>query len=210
MLFASVDTNKHYTRSKYMAIFRRNTEQQAAEAALLRALYSTAIAAADAYAVARERAGEQDLAALFDKLRSDHLRYASDLKKRVARLGADPEARTGLIEAGGRVFAVLHAAGTERDVLTGMRAGEEQGVVLCRETLQHAELSRKNKDLVAAYQETHLNAVKTLSEQIALRGGTLPNSIQYYLPAWARYPQPGFWIAQGALVALGYWLGRRK
>ncbi len=193
-----------------MAMFRRNTEQQAAEAALLRALYSTAIAAADAYAVARERAGEQDLATLFGKLRSDHLRYANDLKKRVARLGADPEARTGAIEAGGRAFAVLHAAGTERDVLAGMRAGEEQGVVLCRETLEHAELSRKNKDLVASYQETHLEAVKTLSEQIALRGGTLSNSIQYYLPAWARYPQPGFWIAQGALVLLGYWFGRRK
>jgi hypothetical protein len=193
-----------------MAIFARNTEQRMAEAALLRALYSTAIAAADAYAVARERAGEQDLAALFAKLRGDHLRYANDLKKRVARLGADPEARTGAIEAGGRAFAVLHAAGTLRDVLVGMRAGEEQGVVLCRETLEHAELSRKNKSLVAAYQETHLDAVRTLSEQIALRGGTLSNSIQYYLPAWLRYPQPGFWIAQAALVALGYWFGRRK
>lgn len=193
-----------------MAFFRRNEAQRQAEAALLRGLRSTAIAAADAYAVARERANEADLADLFSNLRSEHQRYADTLGKRVARLGADPDARTGAIEAGGRAFALLHAAGTVRDVLAGMRAGEEQGVVLCREALEHTDLGSKSKGLVASYQQTHLQAVKTLSEQIALRGGALPNSLQYYVPAWLRYPQPGFWIAQTALVGLGYWLGRRK
>ncbi len=193
-----------------MAFFRKNETQRQAEAAVLRGLRSTAIAAADAYAVARERVNEGDLADLFSNLRSEHLRYATDLGKRVARLGADPDARTGAIEAGGRAFATLHAAGTVRDVLAGMRAGEEQGVVLCREALEHAELGNKNKGLIASYQQTHLQAVKTLSEQIALRGGVLPNSLQYYVPTWLRYPQPGFWIAQTALVGIGYLLGRRK
>jgi hypothetical protein len=193
-----------------MALFRRNEAQRQAEAAVLRGLRSTAIAAADAYAVARERAGKADLADLFSTLRSEHLRYADNLGKRVVRLGSDPDARTGAIEAGGRAFAALHAAGSLRDVLAGMRAGEEQGVVLCREALEHTDLGSKSKGLIASYQETHLDAVKTLSEQIALRGGALPNSLQYYVPAWLRYPQPGFWITQTALVWLGYWLGRRK
>jgi hypothetical protein len=193
-----------------MAFFRRNEAQRQAEAALLGGLRSTALAAADAYAVARERANEHDLVDLFGNLRSEHLRYADNLGKRVAQLGSDPDARTGVVEASGRAFATLHAAGTVRDVLAGMRAGEEQGVVLCREALEHTELGSKNKGLIASYQQTHLQAVKTLSEQIALRGGALPTSLQYYVPAWLLYPQPGFWIAQTALVALGYWLGRRK
>jgi hypothetical protein len=193
-----------------MAIFERNTEGRAAEGALLRGLYGTAIAAADAYATARERVEEGEVADLFDRLRSEHLRFADNLKKRVARLGVDPEARSGLIEVGGRGFALLHAAGSVADVLAGMRAGEEQGVILCREALQHTDLSSKSKGLVESYKQTHLRAVRDLSEQIALHGGAVQNSVQYYLPSWLRYPSPGFWIAQGALLLLGYLFGRQR
>jgi hypothetical protein len=192
-----------------MAIFGRNKEQQAAEAALLRGLYSTALAAADAYATAIEQVEEQDVASLLRKLQSEHLRFANELKKRVARLDAEPEARSGLTEAGGRAFAMLHAAGSLPDVLAGMRAGEEQGVVLCREALEHADLGGKSKALIAAYKQTHLGAIRDLSEQIALHGGTVQNSLQYYVPGWLRYPSPGFWVAQGVLLLLGYLWGRR-
>ncbi len=176
---------------------------------MLRGLYSTALAAADAYATAIERVEEQDVASLLRKLQSEHLRFANELKKRVARLDAEPEARTGLTEAGGRAFAMLHAAGSLPDVLAGMRAGEEQGVVLCRETLEHADLSGKSKALIEAYKQTHLGAIRDLSEQIALHGATVQNSVQYYVPGWLRYPSPGFWVAQGVLLLLGYLWGRR-
>jgi len=191
-----------------MAWFGRNKEQQAAEAALIRGFYTTALAAADSYDVAMGRVEEGDIFELFGKLRTSHLDFADDLKKRVKKLGADPEDRSGLGELGGRTLTRINTAGSVRDLLIAMRRGEENGVAMCREALEDVELSGKSKSLLESYQRAHIDNIRDLSEQIALRGGLAETSAEFYVPQWLRFPGLGFWLAQGALVVLGYLFGR--
>lgn len=193
-----------------MAWFRRQTEQEAAEATLIRTFYTTALAAADSYDVAKSRVEEADLADLFDKLRASHLDFADDLKKRVKQLGSDPEARTGLGEAGGRLITQINRAGSVRDLLIALRSGEENGVAMCRETLAYTDLSRKSRKLLQSYMQGHINNIRDLSEQIAMRGGLAETSAAFYGPQWLRYPKAGFWLLESALVGLGYLIGRSR
>lgn len=191
-----------------MAWFGRNKEQQAIEEMHIRTFYSTALAAADSYEVAGERVEEGDVAKMFSKLRASHLDFASDLKKQVKRLGGDPEDRTGLAEAGGRTLARINAAGSVRDLLISMRQGEENGVAMCREALEQLPLSGRSRSLIEAYNRAHIDNIRDLSEQIALRGSYVGTSAEFYAPQWLRYPKAGFWALEGALVLLGYLFGR--
>jgi hypothetical protein len=193
-----------------MAWFGRRTEQEAAEAALMRTFYTTALAAADSYDVAKDRVEEGELAALFDRLRASHLDFAGDLKKRIKQLGADPEERTGLAEVGGRLITQINRAGSDRDLLIALRSGEENGVAMCREVLENADLTRKSRNLLTSYMQAHINNIRDLSEQIAIRGGLAETSAAFYGPQWLRYPKAGFWLLEGALVGLGYLIGRSK
>lgn len=191
-----------------MAWFGRNKEQQAIEEMHIRTFYSTALAAADSYEVAQGRVEDGDVATLFGKLRASHLDFASDLKKQVKRLGGDPEDRTGLAEASGRTLARINAAGSVRDLLISMRQGEENGVAMCREALEQLPLSGKSRSLIEAYNRTHIDNIRDLSEQIALRGSYVGTAAEFYAPQWLRYPKAGFWALEGALVLLGYLFGR--
>lgn len=191
-----------------MAWFGRNTEQQRAEAALVKTFYSAALAAADSYTRAIERVDEGEVATLFAKLRERHTDFADDFRKRVKKLGADPEERTGLGEFGGRLAARINAVGSIRDLLISMRQGEENGVAMCREALEEADLSGKSESLIEAYNRAHIDHIRDLSEQIALRASVLGSGIELGSPQWLRYPKAGFWALQGVVLGLGYLFGR--
>jgi hypothetical protein len=191
-----------------MAWFGRNKEQQAAEEKQVRVFYGAAMAAADSYEVAQGRVEEGDLHKLFGTLRTRHLDFAEDAKKRVKRLGGDPDELTGIMELGGRTITRINAAGSVRDLLISLRQGEENGVAMCREALEEFDLSGKSRSLIEAYNRTHIDNIRDLSEQIALRGTYVGTSAEFYAPQWLRYPKAGFWALEGALVVLGYLFGR--
>lgn len=191
-----------------MAWFGRDKTQQAMEVTHLETFYTTALAAADSYDVALNRIEESDLSKLFAKLRATHLEFADDLRKRIKRLGGDPEARTGLGEAAARTLTRIQSAGSVRDLLIAMRQGEENGVAMCREALEELELSGKTRSLLESYSRAHIDSIRDLSEQIALRGSLVGTGAEFYAPQWLRYPKAGFWLLEGALVLLGYLFGR--
>lgn len=191
-----------------MAWFGRNKEQDTIEEMHIRTFYAAALAAADSYEVAQGRIDEGDVYALFGKLRASHLDFADDLKKRVKKLGGDPEDRTGLAELGARTQARINSAGSIRDLLISMRLGEENGVAMCREALEELTLSGKSRSLIEAYNRTHIDNIRDLSEQIALRGTYVGTSAEFFAPQWLRYPKAGFWALEGALILLGYLFGR--
>jgi hypothetical protein len=191
-----------------MAWFGRNKEQQSAEALIMTGFYASALAAAESYDVAMNRIEEGDIFTLFGKLRSAHLDYADDFKKRIKKLGGDPEARTGAMEQSVRTVTRLQAAGSIRDVLIAMRQGEENGVAMCRETLEETSLSGKSRSLIESYNRTHIDHIRDLSEQIALRGTYVGTSAEFFAPQWMRYPKAGFWLLEAAVLGLGYLFGR--
>lgn len=191
-----------------MALFGRNKEQQAAEILLLKGFYAAALASADSYDVAMNRVEEGDVYKLFGKLRASHLDYADDFKKRIKKLGGDPEDRTDLPQAAARIITRINSAGSIRDLLIAMRQGEENGVAMCRETLEEAQLSSRSKSLIEAALQSHIDNLRDLSEQIALRGTYAGTTAEFSAPQWLRYPQWGFWLLEGALVLLGYLFGR--
>ncbi|WP_026369523.1 DUF2383 domain-containing protein [Kallotenue papyrolyticum] len=192
-----------------MSWLRRNREEVATEATVLRLLADSALAAAEAYAVAAERVEEGELTRLFEKLRRRHLEFAEDLRKRARKLGADVGAEASAAEGAGRLLARIHAAGSVRDLLIAMRTGEENGVAMCREALEESELSGRSASLIEAYLRAHIDHIRELSEQIALRGRYASTMAEFAGPQWLRYPQPGFWLFQGAVLLLGYLFGRR-
>ncbi len=192
-----------------MAWFGRSTEQQRAEATLLTSFYASALAAADSYAAAAERVEEGDVERLFRKLRERHTDFADDFRKRIRKLGGDPEAHSGITEFGGRLAARVNSAGSVRDLLISMRQGEENGVAMCRETLEEEELSGKSESLIESYNRTHIDAIRDLSEEIAVRGTNVGSSIELVSPQWMRYPKAGFWAFEAAVLFIGYLFGRR-
>lgn len=191
-----------------MAWFGRNKAQQEAEVLVLKGFYASALAAADSYDVAMNRVEEGDVYTLFGKLRSSHLDYADDFKKRIKKLGGDPEDRTGVPEVAARVITRINSAGSVRDLLISMRQGEENGVAMCREVLEETELSSRSKSLIESALQSHIDNLRDLSEQIALRGTYTGTTAEFSAPQWLRYPQWGFWLLEGALVLLGYLFGR--
>lgn len=191
-----------------MAWFGGNKEEQQAEATLLTSFYASSLAAADSYEIASSRVEEGDIAKLFGKLRVRHLDYADDFKKRIKKLGGDPEAHSGLTEFGGRLASRINSAGSVRDLLISMRQGEENGVAMCREALEEEELSGKSQSLIESYNRMHIDSIRDLSEEIALRGTNTGTSIELVSPQWMRYPKPGFWALQGGMILLGYLFGR--
>lgn len=191
-----------------MAWFRGNKEQQAAEALILTGLYSASLAAAESYDGAMGRIEEGDVFTLFGKLRSTHLDFADDFRKRIKKLGRDPEDRTGIMESSVRVITRLQAAGSVRDVLIAMRLGEENGVAMCRELLEETDLSGKSSSLIEAYNRAHIDHIRDLSEQIALRGTYASTSAEFSAPQWLRYPKAGFWVLEVSVLGLGYLFGR--
>ena len=192
-----------------MAWFGRNTEQQQAEATLLTSFYASALAAADSYSVATGRVEEGDVAKLFRKLQERHTDFADDFRKRIRKLGGDPEAHSGATEFGGRLAARINSAGSVRDLLISMRQGEENGVAMCREALEEASLSGRSQSLVEAYNRMHIDAIRDLSEEIAVRGTNMGTSVELVSPQWMRYPKPGFWAFEAAVLLIGYLFGRR-
>ncbi len=191
-----------------MSWFGGNKEAQLAEATLLTSFYASALAAADSYEVASSRVEEGDIATLFGKLRTRHLDYADDFKKRIKKLGGDPEAHSGLTEFGGRMAARINSAGSVRDLLISMRQGEENGVAMCREALEEANLTGRSESLIESYNRMHIDSIRDLSEEIALRGTNTGTSVELVSPQWMRYPKPGFWALQAAMIGLGYLFGR--
>lgn len=191
-----------------MAWFSGNTEQQSAEALIMTGLYASALAAAESYDVAMDRIEEGDVFTLFGKLRATHLDFADDFRKRVKKLGRDPEDRTGVMERSVRVITRLQTAGSVRDVLIAMRLGEENGVAMCREILEETKLSGKSRSLIESYNRTHIDHIRDLSEQIALRGTYVSTSAEFFGPQWLRYPKAGFWLLEVAVLGLGYLFGR--
>lgn len=191
-----------------MAWFGINKEQQAIEELQARTFYSTALAAADSYELAQERVEEGDLHTLFATLRTRHLDFAADFKKRVKKLGGDPEDRSGILELGGRTITRINSAGSVRDLLISLRQGEENGVAMCREALEELSLSGKSRSLIESYNQGHIDNIRDLSEQIALRGSYVGTSAEFYAPQWLRYPKAGFWALEGGLLLLGYLFGR--
>jgi hypothetical protein len=192
-----------------MAWFGRSKEQNSAEAALMGTFYAAARAAAEAYDVARSRVDDNTLVNLFSKLGSSHLNYANTLRKRVKQLGADPEAGTGIGDIAGRWMAGINAVGTVRDLLIALRVGEENGVAMCRDALENMELSGKTRGIIQGYNQAHIDNIRNLSEQIALRSSVTETMASSYAPQWLRYPKPGFWLLQAGLLGLGYLFGRR-
>ncbi len=193
-----------------MAWFRRHSEQDAMEASLLRSFYSAALASAESYDAAKSRVDESDLLSLFDKLRSGHADFASSFKKRVKQLGGDPEERAGLGEVAGRIATQINMAGSVRDLLVALRSGEENGVAMCREALENMQLSGKTESLISSAKQFHIDAVRDLSAQIAVRGGVVETGASLLSPQWLRYPKPGFWLLAAGLIGLGYLFGRSK
>jgi hypothetical protein len=191
-----------------MAWFGKNTEQQTAEALLMTGFYASALAAAESYDVAMNRIEEGEIFTLFGKLRAKHLDFAEDFKKRVKRLGRDPEDRTGIMEQSVRTMTRIQSAGSIRDVLIAMRQGEENGVAMCREAIEEADLSGKSRSLIEAYNRAHIDHIRDLSEQIALRGTYVGTSAEFFAPQWMRYPKAGFWLLEVAVLGLGYLFGR--
>lgn len=191
-----------------MAWFGRNKEQQSAEALIMTGFYASALAAAESYDVAMNRMEEGDIFTLFGKLRSTHLDYADDFKKRIKKLGGDPEDRTGVMEQSVRTVTRIQSAGSVRDVLIAMRQGEENGVAMCRETLEETSLSGKSRSLIESYNRAHIDHIRDLSEQIALRGTYVGTSAEFFAPQWMRYPKAGFWLLEAAVLGLGYLFGR--
>jgi hypothetical protein len=191
-----------------MAWFGKNTEQQAAEALLMTGFYASALAAAESYDVAMNRIEEGEIFTLFGKLRATHLDFADDFKKRVKKLGRDPEDRTGIMEQSVRTVTRIQSAGSVRDVLIAMRQGEENGVAMCREAIEEADLSGKSRSLIEAYNRAHIDHIRDLSEQIALRGTYAGTSAEFFAPQWMRYPKAGFWLLEVAVLGIGYLFGR--
>lgn len=191
-----------------MAWFGRNKEQQLAEANLLTSFYASSLAAADSYELASSRVEEGDVAKLFTKLRATHLDYADDFKKRVKKLGGDPEAHSGLTEFGGRLAARINSVGSVRDLLISMRQGEENGVAMAREALEEEDLSGKSETLIESYNRMHIDAIRDLSEEIAVRGTNAGTSIELVSPQWMRYPKAGFWALEAGVLLIGYLFGR--
>jgi hypothetical protein len=191
-----------------MAWFGRNKDQAAAEALIMTGFYASALAAAESYDVAMNRIEEGDVFTLFGKLRSNHLDFADDFKKRVKKLGRDPEDRTGVMEQSVRTMTRIQSAGSMRDVLIAMRQGEENGVAMCREAVEETNLSGKSRSLIEAYNQMHIDHIRDLSEQIALRGTYVGTSAEFFAPQWMRYPKAGFWVLEAALIGLGYLFGR--
>ena len=191
-----------------MAWFGRNKDQAAAEALIMTGFYASALAAAESYDVAMNRVEEGDVFTLFGKLRSNHLDLADDFKKRVKKLGRDPEDRTGVMEQSVRTMTRVQSAGSMRDLLIAMRQGEENGVAMCREALEETDLSGKSRSLIEAYNRMHIDHIRDLSEQIALRGTYVGTSVEFFAPQWMRFPKAGFWVLEAALIGLGYLFGR--
>ena len=191
-----------------MGWFGRKTSRAAMEETHIRAFHNSALAAAESYDTAQSRVEEGDVYDLFDRLRAGHLDYAGDFRKRVKQLGGDPTDRTGIAELSGRAITLINAAGSIRDLLIAMRQGEEIGVAQSREALEELDLSGKSQRLIEAYGQAHIDNLRDLSEQIALRGNSLQATADFNLPEWLRYPRAGFWVAQAALIGLGYLLGR--
>jgi hypothetical protein len=191
-----------------MAWFGRNTEQELAEASLLTSFYAASLAAVDSYTNAIERVEEGEVATLFAKLRERHTDFADDLRKRVKKLGGDPDDRSGIAEFGGRLAARINSVGSIRDLLISMRQGEENGVATCREALEESDLSGKSESLIEAYSRMHIDAIRDLSEQIAMRASTVASAIELSSPEWLRYPKAGFWALEAAVLGLGYLFGR--
>ncbi len=193
-----------------MAWFRRHSEQDAIEASLLQSFYSAALASAESYDVAKERVDEKSLLSLFDRLRSGHFNFANSFKKRIKQLGADPEQRAGLGEAAGRIATQVNMAGSVRDLLVALRSGEENGVAMCREALENVDLRGKTQSLLASAKQFHIDNIRDLSEEIAIRGGVVETGASLLSPQWLRYPKPGFWLLAAGLIGLGYVFGRSK
>lgn len=191
-----------------MAWFGRDKAQVEAEVQALRGFYAAANAAAESYEVAQNRVEEGDVYTLFGKLRTMHTDYADDLKKRIKKLGGDPEGLTELAEGSARVTTRIQSAGSVRDLLIAMRLGEENGVAMCREALEELELSGKTESLLESYMRAHVDAIRDLSEQIALRGTYTGTTAEFFAPQWLRYPKAGFWLLEGAVLLLGYLFGR--
>jgi hypothetical protein len=191
-----------------MAWFGRNKDQQAVEALIMTGFYASALAAAESYDVAMNRVEEGEVFTLLGKLRTAHLDYADDFKKRVKKLGRDPEDRTGVMEQSVRTVTRIQAAGSIRDVLIAMRQGEENGVAMCRESLEETTLSGKSRSLIESYNRAHIDHIRDLSEQIALRGTYVGTSAEFFAPQWLRYPKAGFWLLEAAVLGLGYLFGR--
>ncbi|HEX6291775.1 MAG TPA: DUF2383 domain-containing protein [Herpetosiphonaceae bacterium] len=191
-----------------MAWFGRSKDSEAAEALLMAGFYASTLAASESYDAAMNRVDEGDVFKLFGKLRSNHLDFADDFKKRVKKLGRDPEDRTGVMEQATRTITRIQGAGSIRDLLIAMRQGEENGVAMCREALEEADLSGKSRSLIESYNHAHIDHIRDLSEQIALRGTYVGTSAEFFAPQWLRYPKPAFWVLEAALVGLGFVFGR--
>lgn len=191
-----------------MAWFGRNKEQEAAEAAIVAGFYSAALAAAESYDTAMNRIEEGDVFTLFGKLRSSHLDYADDFKKRVKKLGRDPEDRTGIAQTSARIITRIQNAGSVRDVLIAMRLGEENGVAMAREAIEEFPLSGKSKSIIESYNRAHIDNIRDLSEEIALRGTYVGTTAEFAGPQWLRYPKAGFWLFEGVVLLVGYLFGR--
>lgn len=192
-----------------MSWFGRDHEAVAEEAALMRMFADAAFGAAEAYRTAAERVEEGDLSRLFTKLQRRHTEFAEDFRKRARKLGEDVGAESSVAEGYTRLLARIHSAGSTRDLLIAMRLGEESGVAMCRETLEESELSGRSESLVESYLRAHIDHIRELSEQIALRGTYAGTMTEYAAPQWLRYPRAGFWLFQGAVLLLGYLFGRR-
>lgn len=193
-----------------MALFGQSKEQKAAEARTIGGFYGAAIAAAESYDVAMNRVEDEagDVYRLFGKLRATHLDYADDFKKRAKKLGLDPDLAGDLGASSGRVIGRVQSAGSIRDLLIAMRQGEENGVAMCRETLEDGAISGKSESMIESYNRTHIDAIRDLSEQIALRGTYAGTTVELYSPQWLRYPKAGFWLLEGAVLLAGYLFGR--
>lgn len=193
-----------------MGWFGRDREAVAAEAAVMRMFADAAFAAAESYATAAERVEEGELSRLFHKLQRRHQEFADDFRKRARKLGMDVGAESEGVEGFTRMLTRIQSAGTTRDLLIAMRLGEENGVAMCRETLEETELSGRSESLVESYLRAHIDHIRELSEQIALRGTYAGTMAEFAGPQWLRYPKPGFWLFQGAILLVGYLFGRRR
>lgn len=195
-----------------MALWGRDKEAIAVEDAVIRGFYAAELSAAESYDAAIERVDEGEVAALFRKLRDRHLDVADDFRKRAKKLGGNPDDRTGIAagvgEALSRTHARINAVGSLRDLLIAMRQGEENGVAMCREALEDVDLSGRSRSLIEANLRLHIDHIRDLSEQIALRSNLTQTYAEMSVPQWLRYPSAGFWLVEGALVLLGYLFGR--
>lgn len=191
---------------------RNNQEQNRVEAGLFKGFHAAALAAADSYDTAMHRVEDEasDVFALFGKLRNGHLEFADDFAKRVRKLGDTPDEPAGIAELGGRLITRINSVGSIRDLLIAMRQGEENGVAMCREALENGELSGRSRSLLESQLRSHVDAIRDLSEQIALRGTLAGSSAEFYAPQWLRFPRAGFWLLSSALVLLGYLFGRAR